>query len=140
MNTLDNLIGKGFHELFANHSAYKAFRQTMEEKCGVLQNFETKLKHLIGHEVWTSFNAHSSNQGPDLRQGFEGTMRDVTENKLAADALFQEKDRLYVTLDSIGDGVIKGVGGAFTNGEPFELSIWIVSERSVAVVGDNSNG
>ncbi len=38
--------------------------------------------------------------------GFQGTIRDTTERARAEEALAQEKERLTVTLKSIGDGVI----------------------------------
>lgn len=40
------------------------------------------------------------------RRLFTGIMRDITERKEAQIALFTEKERLRVTLSSIGDGVI----------------------------------
>ncbi len=36
-----------------------------------------------------------------------GVAHDITERKIAEDALFQEKERAYVTLASIADGVIR---------------------------------
>jgi PAS domain S-box-containing protein len=38
--------------------------------------------------------------------GFQGTLRDITERIRAEEALAEEKERLAVTLRSIGDGVI----------------------------------
>jgi two-component system, cell cycle sensor histidine kinase and response regulator CckA len=38
--------------------------------------------------------------------GFQGTLRDITERLRAEEALAEEKERLAVTLKSIGDGVI----------------------------------
>ncbi|MBN2225355.1 MAG: PAS domain S-box protein [Deltaproteobacteria bacterium] len=38
--------------------------------------------------------------------GFQGTLRDITQRLMAEQALAEEKERLAVTLKSIGDGVI----------------------------------
>ena len=38
--------------------------------------------------------------------GYEGTVSDITERKRAEQAIFAEKDRAQVTLQSIGDAVI----------------------------------
>ncbi len=44
--------------------------------------------------------------------GFQGTLRDLTERLRAEEALAEEKERLAVTLKSIGDGVITtDIGG-----------------------------
>ncbi|MES2933653.1 MAG: EAL domain-containing protein [Pseudomonadota bacterium] len=42
----------------------------------------------------------------DASRRFVGIVRDITERKEAENALFQEKERLHVTLSSIGDAVI----------------------------------
>ncbi|MEW9898962.1 EAL domain-containing protein [Chitinivorax sp. PXF-14] len=39
-------------------------------------------------------------------QGYRGTGRDITATKLAEAALFEEKERAQVTLESLGEGVI----------------------------------
>ena len=45
--------------------------------------------------------------GPDGKLfGYRGLIRDVTEHRQAQEALAQEKERLFVTLHSIGDAVI----------------------------------
>ena len=38
--------------------------------------------------------------------GYEGTVTDITERKRAEQAMFAEKERAQVTLQSIGDAVI----------------------------------
>ena len=38
--------------------------------------------------------------------GYEGTIADITERKRAEQAVFAEKERAQVTLQSIGDAVI----------------------------------
>ena len=37
---------------------------------------------------------------------YEGTIADITERKRVEQAIFEEKERAQVTLQSIGDGVI----------------------------------
>ena len=38
--------------------------------------------------------------------GYEGTISDITERKRAETAMFEEKEKAQVTLQSIGDAVI----------------------------------
>ncbi len=102
----DACLNSNVSDIFANHSDYQLLLQTLQSKAGIVQNFETKLSHTLGHDVWASINAHYSGNSMDQSNGFEGTIRDITANKQAGEALFQEKERLHVTLESIGDGVI----------------------------------
>ena len=49
------------------------------------------------------------------KMGFRGIMRDITEKKKAEEALFNEKERLKVTIRSIGDAVmVTDTGGIIT--------------------------
>jgi len=100
------LIGNHFSTLFINDEEYHKFTNRLQKKGGILHNYEIHLKHGTGHNIWTSFNAHYSAAGNDQSDGFEGTIRDISEMKQSAEKLFQEKERLHVTLESIGDGVI----------------------------------
>ena len=102
----ESLHTTSFADLFVNSSDYKAFIAALDTKNGSIQNFEAKLKHFVGNTIWASINAHYSTGVDKVTHGFEGTMRDVTADKEAEEKLFQEKERLHVTLESIGDGVI----------------------------------
>ncbi len=102
----ETLLGKHFSTLFIDKSEYNTFSNMLLKKGGILQSYEIRLKHGTGHNIWTSFNAHYSAAGNDHSDGFEGTIRDISEMKQSAEKLFQEKERLHVTLESIGDGVI----------------------------------
>jgi len=102
----DALIGSRFADLFSSATDYRKLTQTLQKQCGVLENYEVRLRHTMGEEVWVSINAHNSGTLADDGQGFEGTARDVTDTRKSAEALFLEKERLHVTLESIGDGVI----------------------------------
>jgi PAS domain S-box-containing protein len=102
----ESLQGKRFAGLFVNPKDYQALLSELNDHCGVIQNYEAELSHTLGHSIWASFNVHFSSNTLDASQGFEGTIRDITQNKKAEEALYREKERLHVTLESIGDGVI----------------------------------
>ena len=76
--------------------------------------FQTEVRFLRedGSVVWTRLNAAAMRDGLSLR-GRVQTVEDITERKvadrelaLAQEALFEEKERARVTLDSIGDAVL----------------------------------
>jgi diguanylate cyclase (GGDEF)-like protein/PAS domain S-box-containing protein len=102
----ESLHNTAFADLFMRESDYKALIAAMDTHGGSVQNFEAKMKHQWGKTIWASINAHYSAGIDNSTHGFEGTMRDVTIDKYTEEKIFEEKERLHVTLESIGDGVI----------------------------------
>ncbi len=102
----DEVIDKSVIELFWDEAEHSSFVKALESRLGIVENYEARLRHKMGHIVWASVSAHYYKDASGNTAGIEGTVRDVTERKIAAEALFQEKERLYVTLESLGDGVI----------------------------------
>ena len=103
----NDLIGKPGSALFLSTEDYKSFIDALSQKMGVVQNYEVRMKHSLGYKVWASINAHYYYQdGKKKAFGIEGTAHDITGRMVSAEALYQEKERLQVTLESIGDGVI----------------------------------
>lgn len=58
-----------------------------------------------GSIVWTRMNAAAMLDGRQAR-GHVQIVEDISEGKLAENALFEEKERAQVTLNSIGDAVL----------------------------------
>ena len=102
----NDMLGTKFSSLFTTPRYCQEFLNALRGSVHMVQNHETCLRHRLNQDIWVSINAHTSYSQFDASKGFEGTIRDITVNKLAADALHQEKERLHVTLESIGDGVI----------------------------------
>ncbi|MDH3900298.1 MAG: PAS domain S-box protein, partial [Gammaproteobacteria bacterium] len=97
---------KPWAELFASKGDYQEFLSALENSFGTLQNYEARLQHQMGHDVWVTLNAHYR-EGPQGRhEGFEGIARDTTKERNSKETLFQEKELWRVTLESIIDGVI----------------------------------
>lgn len=71
------------------------------------EKFTSKARFLRadGSVVWTRLNAAAMLDGL-LPRGHVQTVEDITERKAAEDALFEEKERAQVTLNSIGDAVL----------------------------------
>ena len=66
---------------------------------------EARFLRSDGSIVWARLNAAPMLDGPQLR-GHVQIVEDITERKTAEDALFEEKERAQVTLNSIGDAVL----------------------------------
>jgi len=102
----ETLLGQPFVTLFSDADELGQLQRTLVDRYGIAENVEVRLRHAYGDDVWASLNVHYYKDPNGQIAGFEGVARDVTESKTAAEALFQEKERLHVTLESIGDAVI----------------------------------
>ncbi len=68
---------------------------------------EYRERHVDGHYIWILSRGRPVEWGPDgERVRTIGTDTDITRLKTAEGLLAEEKERLRVTLESIGDGVI----------------------------------
>jgi diguanylate cyclase (GGDEF)-like protein/PAS domain S-box-containing protein len=66
---------------------------------------EARFLRADGSIVWARLNAAAMLDGQQPR-GYVQIVEDVTERRAAEDALFEEKERAQVTLNSIGDAVL----------------------------------
>ena len=76
------------------------------EKVGEVRNAEFQLRRVDGTTLTVLENARSVRDDAGNLIGFEGTISDITERKRAETAVFDEKEKAQVTLQSIGDAVI----------------------------------
>jgi diguanylate cyclase (GGDEF)-like protein/PAS domain S-box-containing protein len=76
------------------------------ERDGEVRNAEFQLRRVDGTllTVIESARAVRNEQGEVI--GYEGTISDISERKRAETAIFEEKEKAQVTLQSIGDAVI----------------------------------
>lgn len=73
---------------------------------GEVRSMEVVLRRRDGTQVVALENSRGVRDGSGRIVGYEGTVSDITERKRAEQAIFAEKDRAQVTLQSIGDAVI----------------------------------
>ena len=79
---------------------------------GEVRSMEVVLRRRDGTQVVALENSRGVRDGSGRIVGYEGTVSDITERKRAEQAIFAEKDRAHVTLQSIGDAVITTDAGA----------------------------
>ncbi len=96
---MDEIVIKEDREIFIGHR-----HEVMQN--GRYEPIEFRIRHKDGSVRWLSHICRpiTDSTGADL--GVRGSNRDITPWKLADDFLAAEKERLAVTLRSIGDGVI----------------------------------
>ncbi|MCC5870266.1 MAG: PAS domain S-box protein [Gammaproteobacteria bacterium] len=89
------------------------------ERDGVIRNQELHLCRRDGREIVVLENGRAVRDAEGRLLHYEGTLTDISERKLSEMAVFEEKERLLVTLKSIGDAVITtDASGAVTDLNP----------------------
>ena len=73
---------------------------------GEVRNAELAMRRRDGQQVFVLENVRAVRDAAGKITGYEGTIVDITERKRAEQAIFAEKERAQVTLQSIGDAVI----------------------------------
>ena len=73
---------------------------------GRVRHFEYQLRTRSGRVIIVLENSRLVTAGDGRPLYFEGTITDITQRKAAERALFNEKERAQVTLQSIGDAVV----------------------------------
>lgn len=102
----EELIGMSLAGLYVEPEGRSEFLRALKANNGVVRNYVAALRHKDGSTVWVSTNAHFYHDEKGQVAGVEGNSRDITQLKLAQEALVKEQQRALVTLESIGDGVM----------------------------------
>ena len=106
---------------------------------GEVRSMEVVLRRRDGTQVVALENSRGVRDGGGRIVGYEGTVSDITERKRAEQAIFAEKDRALVTLQSIGDAVISTDASArieYLNPVAERLTGWSVHEARGCPIGD----
>ncbi|HEU4780502.1 MAG TPA: EAL domain-containing protein, partial [Steroidobacteraceae bacterium] len=106
---------------------------------GEVRSMEVVLRRRDGTHVVALENSRGVRDGSGRIVGYEGTVSDITERKRAEQAIFAEKDRALVTLQSIGDAVISTDAGAridYLNPVAERLTGWSVHEARGVPIGE----
>jgi diguanylate cyclase (GGDEF)-like protein/PAS domain S-box-containing protein len=106
---------------------------------GEVRSMEVVLRRRDGSQVVALENSRGVRDGSGRIVGYEGTVSDITERKRAEQAMFAEKDRAQVTLQSIGDAVITTDAAAridYLNPVAERLTGWSLEEARGLPIGD----
>ncbi|HJY41317.1 MAG TPA: PAS domain S-box protein, partial [Steroidobacteraceae bacterium] len=76
------------------------------ERDGEIRNAEFQLQRVDGTTLTVIESARAVKDEHGKLIGYEGTISDISERKRAETAVFEEKEKAQVTLQSIGDAVV----------------------------------
>ena len=91
--------------LYWNPPDRSEFMRRVEQE-GEIRDAEFLMRTRDGQQLVILENARPIRDAGGRIVGYEGTIADITERKRAEQAVFAEKERAQVTLESIGDAVI----------------------------------
>jgi diguanylate cyclase (GGDEF)-like protein/PAS domain S-box-containing protein len=103
--TAEEIYALEADSLYWNPNDRDSFVRRLESVAEV-RNAEFNLRRRDGAMVTVLESSRAVRDVQGRIIGFEGTVVDITERKTAETAVFQEKERAQVTLQSIGDAVI----------------------------------
>ena len=104
----EEIIGQHFSKFYTREAVEKGHPDEELEIAAKLGRYEEEGWRVKkdGSQFWANVVITSVRDSAGQLRGFAKVTRDITERKLFADALFAEKERAQVTLNSIGDAVI----------------------------------
>ena len=124
--------------LYWNPDDRAEFIRRVEQE-GEIRNAEFVLRRRDGQPVVVLENARAVRDGTGCIGGYEGTIADITERKRAEQAIFAEKERAQVTLQSIGDAVISTDADGrieYINPVAENLTAWRLEEARCRPIGE----
>jgi diguanylate cyclase (GGDEF)-like protein/PAS domain S-box-containing protein len=125
---------------------------------GEIRDAEFLMRRRDGQQLVILENARAMRDAAGRITGYEGTIANITERKRAEQAIFAEKERAQVTLQSIGDAVIStdadgrieyinpvaesltGWGLAEARGQPIGAVLKLVNELTREPLENSLNG
>ncbi len=122
--------------------AYTVIKKHLDGEVDYYQ-CDIRMKHKDGHWVWVIDRGKISKRDQDGKPiEMAGTHIDITEKKLTELALMEEKEKLFIILRSIGDGVIAtdSNGNIFImNSVAEKLTGWSLEEAKGRFISDVFN-
>ena len=127
--------------LYWNPGDRAEFMRRVESE-GEVRNAEFCMRRKDGQQVVIFENARAVRDASDHIIGYEGTIANITERKRAEQAVFAEKERAQVTLQSIGDAVISTDAEGrieYINPVAESLTAWSLAEARGRPIGEVLN-
>lgn len=84
---IEEAIGRNLADFYFDPAQRTHFLQALRDGGGAITNYEGRLRHRDGHEVWVSTSAHFYYDADGRIAGVEGTTRDITDLRRAREEL-----------------------------------------------------
>ncbi|HTL21089.1 MAG TPA: PAS domain S-box protein [Steroidobacteraceae bacterium] len=123
--------------LYWNPADRSEFARRVEAE-GEIRAAEFLMRRRDGQQVVVLENARAVRDAAGSITGYEGTIANITERKRAEQAIFAEKERAQVTLQSIGDAVISTDAEGhieYINPVAETLTAWTLAEARGQPIG-----
>ena len=123
--------------LYWNPADRNEFARRVEAE-GEIRAAEFLMRRRDGQQVVVLENARAVRDAAGNITGYEGTIANITERKRAEQAIFAEKERAQVTLQSIGDAVISTDAEGhieYINPVAESLTAWTLAEARGQPIG-----
>ena len=124
--------------LYWNPADRAEFIRRVESE-GEIRNAEFLMRRRDGQQVVILENARAVRDEANRITHYEGTIANITERKRAEQAVFAEKERAQVTLQSIGDAVISTDADGrieYINPVAESLTAWTLEEARGRPIGE----
>src|SRR5580698_8472093 len=127
--------------LYWNPADRAEFMRRVESE-GEIRKAEFCMRTKDGQQGVIRENARAVRDAGERITGYEGTIANITERKRAEQAMFAEKERAQVTLQSIGDAVISTDAEGrieYINPVAESLTAWSLAEARGRPIGEVLN-
>jgi diguanylate cyclase (GGDEF)-like protein/PAS domain S-box-containing protein len=104
-DSAEELCRQRAEALYWNRADRAEFMRRVESE-GAIRDAEFLMRRRDGEQIVILENSRVIRDSAERIVGYEGTITDITARKRAEQAVFAEKERAQVTLESIGDAVI----------------------------------
>ena len=97
-------------QLFREPDLHRELIRIVKEHDAV-SNFEARMRRKDGSEHWVSVNVRAFRNDEGRILFYEGTMRDITQRKVAEQALAESEERYRTVIEHSNDGIAIARGG-----------------------------
>lgn len=104
--TPDEAIGMELASLYVDPEGRAKFLEALASSDRGVRDYRAEIRRKDGSSVWVSSNARYVRDGEGNITGVEGTVRNITEQKQAEEAVVDSRDQLRMITDNVAGRII----------------------------------